>query len=125
MNVPAPGAPAWSELDREWSEFWAGIEAHAHDPAAWFSHAGAGQLQRLLDRGRQWRIEHAHGHEHADAERSLYACHLRRLAPVLCDLQGALVESAQLLLQRREHIRGAREWARQIPGPQPAPRLRP
>ncbi|MGH9475183.1 MAG: hypothetical protein ACRD1C_02500 [Terriglobales bacterium] len=98
---------AWAELDREWSEFWTAVEAHAHDPAVWFTPAHTSQLQRLLQRGAQWRREAAHTHE----EQGLYACHLRRLEPVLHDLQRAFSETAEQLLHQRQQIHAAREWA--------------
>ncbi|MGH9488540.1 MAG: hypothetical protein ACRD04_13245 [Terriglobales bacterium] len=111
-----PGAEAWAELDREWSQFWASLEAHAHDPAAWFTPAHTSQLQRLLERGSAWRLEAVHAHE----ERTLYACHLRRLEPVLRQVQAALGETAEQLLNRREQLQHARDWA----GSQVGPRTR-
>lgn len=118
-RVATEGAEiAWSELDREWSEFWSGVEAHAHDPAVWFTPGHASQLQRLLQRGAQWRRESAHAHD----ERSLYACHLRRLEPVLQDLQRALGETAEQLLRQRQQLRAARDWADSQTGAKARPR---
>lgn len=106
-----PAEAGWADLDREWSEFWAALERHAHDYATWFTPAHAGVLQRLLDRSRQWR-EQSQPQGDADA-RSLYAAHLRRLAPVLRDLQRSMAETTERLLRQRESIRAKREWARQ------------
>ncbi|HWG38294.1 MAG TPA: hypothetical protein VN690_11310 [Terriglobales bacterium] len=103
----APSEQAWADLDREWAQFWAGLEAHAHNPAAWFTPARASQLGALLARGEQWLAASSHERH----ERGLYACHLRRLQPVLVNVQRALGEIAAHLLQQRRHLQAAREWA--------------
>jgi len=103
----APSDEAWADLDREWTQFWAGLEAHAHDPAAWFTPARASQLGALLARGEQW----LRARTHERHERGLYACHLRRLQPVLIHVQRALGELAAHLVEQRRQLQAAREWA--------------
>ncbi|TAN22928.1 MAG: hypothetical protein EPN33_05360 [Acidobacteria bacterium] len=110
-NPPSAAEAGWADLDREWAEFWAALERHTHDYAIWFTPAHASVLQRLLDRSQQWR-QQSEPQRDADA-RSLYAAHLRRLAPVLRDLQRSLLETTEHLLRQRESIRAKREWARQ------------
>jgi hypothetical protein len=112
--TPNPSEIAWADLDREWSQFWESLQAHAHDPAVWYTPERSGQLQSLLQRGQAWLDARPHPHE----EQNLYVCHLRRLLPVLQTVQRALVETAERLLQQREHVRLARQWA----GSQPRPR---
>lgn len=110
-NPQSAAEAGWADLDREWAEFWAALERHARDYAIGFTPAHASVLQRLLDRSRQWR-EQSEPQRDADA-RSLYAAHLRRLEPVLRDLQRSMAETTERILRQRESIRAKREWARQ------------
>lgn len=105
--TPNPTEIAWADLDREWSQFWEGLRTQAHNPAAWYTPERSGQLQALLQRGQAW----LDARPHTPEEGQLYACHLRRLVPVLETVQRALVETAEGLLRQREHIRQARQWA--------------
>lgn len=113
--TPNPSEIAWDDLDREWSQFWEGLQARAHDPAAWFTPERSGQLQSLLQRGQAW----LDGRPHPREEQNLYAVHLQRLIPVLQTVQRALAETAERLLQQRQHIRQARQWAGSQPHPRP------
>lgn len=114
--TPNPSEIAWADLEREWSQFWEGLQAHAQNPAAWYTPERSGQLQLLLQRGQAWLNARPHPHQ----EQNLYAVHLQRLVPVLQTVQKALMETADRLLQQREHIRQARRWA----GSQPNGRAR-
>jgi hypothetical protein len=128
--VPSPSEQAWVDLDREWTAFWEGLQAHAADPAAWFTPERSGKLQELLRQGQAWLREHPHPHP----ERDLYACHLRRLLPVLYQLQAALEESAAKLQAQQHQLDAARAWAGSLksqpyaaapaPAPRPAPAKR-
>ncbi len=114
--VTSPSEQAWADLDREWTLFWESLDAHAADPAAWFTPAQSGKLQELLRQGQAWLREHPHPHP----ERDLYACHLRRLLPVLYQLQAALQESAEKLQAQQHQLDAARAWAGSQ-GTHPAP----
>ena len=105
--VTTPSEEAWADLDREWTTFWEGLEAHAADPAAWFTPERSGKLQDLLRQGQVWLREHPHPHP----ERDLYACHLKRLLPVLYQLQAALEESAKKLQAQQRQLSATRAWA--------------
>lgn len=118
LSPNSPAEPRWEDLEREWAQFWAALENHAQDHAAWFTPTRAGVLQQLLDRSRQWR--HRSQPQRDGDARDLYAAHLRRLAPVLRELQRGLSETAEHLLRERESIRTKREWARQQARGRPA-----
>ncbi|MGH9412529.1 MAG: hypothetical protein ACRD0Y_02205 [Terriglobales bacterium] len=113
MDGLNPNSPelCWADLDREWAEFWASLDAHRRDHAIWFTPARSTYLEALLVRSRDWR-KLSEPQSDADA-RNLYAEHLRRLQPILRDLQSCLASTAEQLLRERDNIRTKREWALQ------------
>lgn len=115
LSSIAPESVEFAALDRAWANFFTELEAHAHDPARWFTPARAHGLEELLRRGQRWLESAPDPHP----ERVLYAMHLRRLLPALERLQRELAATAAHLQHAHQHLSSVRAWAGAA---RPAPR---
>ncbi|MGH9416164.1 MAG: hypothetical protein ACRD01_06005 [Terriglobales bacterium] len=107
LSSIAPELVEFAALDRAWADFFRELEAHAHDPARWFTPARATALEDLLRRGQRWLESAPDPHP----ERVLYAMHLRRLLPALQRLQRELAATAARLQHAHQHLSSVRAWA--------------